>query len=69
MNVNCAGVSPCKECGSRIVGCHDTCTKYNIWIEAQQQAKNKRIATGDVDSQFHQSLRKSYPLKGKGASK
>ena len=69
MNVNSACVSPCKECISRSIGCHAICKKYLNWIDTQQKAKEKRITKGNIDTQFRESLRKTYPFKGKGASK
>ena len=35
--------SPCKNCGERILHCHETCTKYLEYYEANEKAKAERI--------------------------
>lgn len=34
--------SPCKNCGERILHCHETCTKYLEYYEANEKVKAER---------------------------
>lgn len=35
------GYSPCKNCGSRKLGCHDTCNQYQCFVK-QNEVDNKK---------------------------
>lgn len=35
--------SPCKNCEERILHCHETCTKYLEYYEANEKVKAERV--------------------------
>ena len=48
--------SPCKNCGERILHCHETCNKYLEYYEANEKAKAERIkAKKERDLLFRQN--------------
>lgn len=48
--------SPCKNCGERILHCHEKCAKYLEYYEANEKAKAERIkAKKERDLLFRQN--------------
>lgn len=53
--------SPCKNCGERILHCHETCTKYLEYYEANEKAKAERIkAKKERDLLFRQNKQRKH---------
>lgn len=61
-------LSPCKNCPSRKVGCHnvETCQKWREYVEANQAAQAKRRENSSKNEDWHRHLkRRGYtpPMK------
>lgn len=53
--------SPCKNCGERILHCHETCAKYLEYYEANEKAKAERIkAKKERDLLFRQNKQRKH---------
>lgn len=53
--------SPCKNCGERILHCHEICTKYLEYHEANEKVKAERIkAKKERDLLFRQNKQRKH---------
>lgn len=53
--------SPCKDCKERILHCHETCTKYLEYYEANEKVKAERIkAKKERDLLFRQNKQREH---------
>lgn len=53
--------SPCKNCGERILHCHEICTKYLEYYEANKKVKAERIkAKKERDLLFRQNKQRKH---------
>nr|DAS64959.1 MAG TPA: hypothetical protein [Caudoviricetes sp.] len=53
--------SPCKNCEERILHCHETCTKYLEYYEANENVKAERIkAKKERDLLFRKNKQRKH---------
>ena len=58
---------PCRNCGERHIGCHETCDRYIDWKEKHIESKRKRFEQKQTDYQYMAvaSMRKAKRLHKK----
>ena len=53
--------SPCKNCGERILHCHEICTKYLEYYKENEKVKAERIkAKKERDLLFRQNKQRKH---------
>lgn len=54
-------VSPCKDCGDRVVSCHSTCDRYKGWRAELDQERENVLKYKSVTQELYQ--RKKEAMK------
>lgn len=68
---------PCKDCPNRVLGCHDTCPKFQAYKEQRQRIYEDRLKTVEakeaqwqvgkrIAKMHEQKLRKTHKKYRKG---
>lgn len=65
-------LSPCKDCGDRVLGCHSSCDKYSVWVKEEKQKceefRKKKALAKEIDGyviRHYEAVKKEQDRKGR----